>query len=433
MSDSVRDDCCDPAGAIDRRGFVRLSVAGYLGLALGARSAFADGPAKSPPKGSGKAAQSCIVLWLNGAPSQFETFDPKPGVAEGGPTKAIETAVKGIFLAETLPRLAEQMKHVSLVRSMSTKEGNHQRARYYLHTGYVPSGTVQHPDFGSLICQQRADADNELPPYVAISGATPGPGILGVKLAPFTVQDPNKPVANIAYAAGIDQKGFARRRELLDRLARGFVKEHPGPETEGHAAVYARADKLMHSARVKAFDLTGESAKLREAYGTTPFGTGCLMARRLVEQGVKVVEVQLNGWDTHKDNFERTKKLGEQLDMGFATLIEDLKQRDLLEKTLIVCMGEFGRTPRINQPDKMPGRQHWPNCWTAILAGGGTRGGRVVGETDRIAAYVKDRPVRVQDLGATIYHSLGIAPETRLGRDGFTRPVTSGTPLLELF
>ena len=421
-------DCCDPA-AIDRRGFVRLSVAGYLGLALGARSAFADGPSRP----ASKAAQACIVLWLNGAPSQFETFDPKPGVAEGGPTKAIPTAVKGIQLAETLPRLAEQMQHVALIRSMSTKEGNHQRARYYLHTGYVPSGTVQHPDLGSLICQQRADASNELPPYVAISGATPGPGVLGVQLAPFTIQDPKKPVANLAYPAGVDEARFSRRRELLDRLTRGFVKEHPGPETAGHSAVYARADKLMHSARVQAFDLSGEPARLREAYGPTAFGAGCLMARRLVEQGVKVVEVQLNGWDTHKDNFERTKKLGEQLDMGFATLIADLRERDLLQKTLIVCMGEFGRTPKINGDD---GRDHYARAFSLALAGGPIRGGQVIGATSTDGSKVMERPISPPELMATICEAMGMDRE-HVNHTPQGRPITvvdqSAPPIKELF
>ena len=170
------------------------------------------------------------------------------------------------------------------------------------------------------------------------------------------------------------------------------------------------------------------------------FGQGCLLARRLVERGVPFVEVSLGnnsaspaGWDTHNDNFNQVQRLCQVLDPAWATLMEDLRSRGLLDSTLIVWMGEFGRTPRINQPDRLPGRQHWPNCWSAILAGGGIRGGAVYGATDRIAAYVKDRPVRVQDLSATIYHALGVPPETRLGRDGFTRPISTGEPILELF
>ena len=429
MHDPIARACCDPETGLDRRGFVKLSLGGYLGLLLGQRTAWAD---EARTAGS-KAAQACIVLWLNGGPSHIDTFDPKPGTPTGGPTKAIATKAKGIQIAEYFPRLAEQMQHVSLIRGMSTKEGNHQRARYYLHTGYVPEGTVQHPDLGALICQQRGDPTLELPPYVAINGATPGPGALGVSLAPFTVQDPTKPVENMAYASGVDAARFRRRRELLDTLSRGFVKQHPGPETEGHAAVYDRADKLMHSKRSKAFGLEAEPQAVRAAYGTGKFGSGCLMARRLVEQGVRMVEVQLNGWDTHKDNFNRVAKNCQELDQGFAALIADLAQRDLLKSTLVLCLGEFGRTPKINGDE---GRDHYAKAWSLAIAGGPIAGGRVVGATSEDGGTVVERPVAVPELVATVVKAMGM-DAAHVNHTPQGRPITvvdaGAAPIGELF
>jgi hypothetical protein len=430
-------DPCDCTPALSRRGFLQLSLGGYLGLTLGGSlgglsRAWADESATVAGLHGFGQAQHVILLWLNGGPSQLETFDPKPGTPQGGPTQAIKTTVSGIQLAEGLPRLAEQMEHVSLIRSMSTKEGNHQRARYYLHTGYVPSGTVKHPDMGALICQQKAEAEFELPSYITISGNTPGAGLLGVSLAPFTVADPTKPVANLDYAKGVGETRFSRRRKLLAALGRGFAKSRPGPETRGHDEVYAKADRMMHSPRRRAFDVSQEPEALRQAYGESKFGQGCLMARRLVEEGVKVVEVQLNGWDTHQDNFNRTKPLLERLDAGFSTLIQDLRDRELLQKTLVVCMGEFGRTPRINPNE---GRDHFARAWSMALAGGGVRGGRVVGATSADGMQVAERPIGVPDLMATIAHASGLDAEhvnyTSLGRPLYLVD-EGGAPIKEL-
>ncbi len=434
---SARRACgCDDAAAealsLSRRGFLGVGVGGLVGLALsGPRALFAQEAARAALPGFG-VAEHCIVLWLNGGPSQLETFDPKPGTAQGGPTKAIKTAATGVELADTLPRLAEHMDKVALIRSMATREGNHQRARYYLHTGYVPSGTVKHPDLGALVCQQRADTSSDLPPYVCIAGATPGAGILGVTYAPFNVNDPRRPLENMSYAEGVDAERFRRRRELLDALDASFAEERAGPEVDGHRATYQKADRLMHSPRLKAFTLDDEPQALRAAYGEDRFGQGCLMARRLVEQGVRVVEVQLNGWDTHQDNFGRTRALGTQLDAGFATLLADLAERDLLEKTLIVCMGEFGRTPRINPNE---GRDHWARCWSLALAGGPVRGGTVVGATTPDGMEVAERPVRAQDLMATIAHAMGLDAE-KVNYTSGGRPISvvdGGEPVKELF
>jgi hypothetical protein len=400
---------------VDRRGFLRLSMSGALGLSLGGLglpslgfpglgTAFA-GEGKTIP-GFGK-AEHLVILWLNGGPSQIETFDPKPGHKNGGPTKAIKTRAKGILLPHTMTRLADQMDKVCLVRSMSTGEGNHQRARYFLHTGYVPSGTVRHPDIGSIICQQKASEEAELPSYICVNGAAgPGAGALGVALAPFTIADPLKPVANLGYGRGVDKPRFARRRQLLEDLDAGFTKKRAGsPEAEAHRKIVSKADRMMHSSKISAFDLAKETEATRKSYGMGKFGQGCLMARRLIEQGVSVIEVQLNGWDTHKDNFNRTTQLTTQLDQGFAALLADLAQRKLLHKTLVVCMGEFGRTPRIN-PEQ--GRDHFARAWSLAMAGGPVRGGKVIGATSPDGNRVVDRPLGSQDIMASITHALGV-------------------------
>lgn len=425
-------DCGDstPSTLLSRRGFLSLSLGGYLGLSMGGLGkVFAD----SKGAGFGQ-AKHCIILWLNGAPSQMETWDPKPGTKNGGPTKAIKTSAKGIQIAHTLPRMAEQMHHVALVRSMYTREANHQRGRYFLHTGYVPSGTVKHPDMGSLICQGVADMDAELPPYICINNsAAPGSGTLGVTYSPFTVQDPTKPVENLSYARGVDKARFTRRRELLESLEKGFTKKRPGAESQGHQAIVKKADKMMHSPKIKAFQLAKEPESVRKSYGQNKFGQGCLMARRLIEQGVRVVEVQLNGWDTHRDNFNRTKTLGGQLDAGFAGLLADLKQRDLLKKTLVVCMGEFGRTPRINANE---GRDHWARGWSLALAGGPVRGGTVIGATTKDGMRVAEKPKNAQDIMASVVHAMGVdRNHVNYTKNG--RPITvvdkPGKRITELF
>lgn len=397
--------------ALSRRGFLGLSFGGTIGLTMGGLtmgglpSVFAQEAPKAAKLPGFGVAKRVIVLWMNGGPSQLETFDPKAGAANGGPTRAIATAAKGVELAHGLPRLAEQMQDVALIRSMSTREGNHQRARYYLHTGYVPSGTVKHPDLGALICQQKADPELDLPSYINLGGPVPGAGLLGVSYAPFSIQDPTRPPENIAYAKGVDRDRFDRRRQLLSALSKGFKKQRPGPETEGHEAVQAKAVEMMHSKRMAAFDLDSEPAALRAEYGEDKFGQGCLLARRLIEEGVKVVEVQLNGWDTHKDNFGKTDALCATLDAGFATLVKDLRQRDLLSSTLVVCMGEFGRTPRITADE---GRGHFARAWSLALAGGPVRGGTVIGGTTPDGMAVTGSPVTAPDLMASIVHAVGL-------------------------
>ncbi len=421
----------------DRREFLRWSLLGTLASQFGSLDRLgvfdAQEGGQAAPKAAGKLQpKACIVLWMNGGPSHVDTWDPKPGTKEGGPFKAIRTSVKGIEICEHLPQVAAQMEHLAILRGMTSREGNHQRAAQLLHTGYSPNPTVAFPALGSLMAEELGDAEAELPNFVSLAGPSTGGGILGVRFNPFVVQNPLEPPQNVALWRNAGEARFARRLALLGELEAGFKGTTLDPKVDERQEVYRKAVKLMRSPRLKAFDLTTEPESLKRAYGTTPFGQGCLLARRLIENGVRCVEVTLDGWDTHKDNFGRTKTLMGTLDPAMATLVADLRQRDLLDSTLVVWIGEFGRTPVINGDE---GRDHHPGAWSAVLAGGGIRGGQVVGATDSAGDKVVDAPTTVPDLYATLAATLGLdAEKTFISPSG--RPIKlvdkAGKPLRQL-
>lgn len=408
---------------LDRRSFLRIGLGASAAATL-APSAWAQSAAK---------AKAVIVLYMDGGPSQMDTFDLKPGRSTGGSFKPIPTAADGIEICEHLPRLAREMKHVSLIRSLTSPEGDHGRGHYFLHTGHKPEPAVTHPGFGSYVSRELGDPAAALPNCmtVALKARMPGAAFLKPEHSPYAVEHPGEPIRNIRYAAGVDVLRFNERMEILKGLEEEFEKAHAGGVVEGRREAYRRADQLMHTPHLRAFDLREEDAKLRETYGHAPFGQGCLLARRLVERGVKFVEVGLGGWDTHVNNFEATQGLMETLDPGFSTLIRDLRERRMLEETLVVWMGEFGRTPRINAQN---GRDHWPKSFTVALAGGGVQGGRAVGETDADGYEIRNRAVTVEDYVSTIYHCLGIDVRKQtvneLGRP--IRILNGGAPLREL-
>lgn len=413
--------------SVDRRGFLQVGMGGLLSLLfaqwLDPRAAYAQGPA---PK-----AKACILLWMNGGPSHLDTFDPKPGAATGGPFKAIGTRASGIQICEHLPNLAEQADHLAIVRSMTSKEGNHQRAQYLMHTGYTPNPTVTHPSLGGWVSEELGKSDFDLPNFVSISGPSFSAGFLGVQHGPFVVQNPTQAIQNIGYARNVNAGRFDVRQSALQTMDSQFAAETGDNKVKGREAVYAKAVRMMHSPRLKAFDIGEEPDAVKQAYGDTNFGRGCLMARRLVASGVKFVEVVLDGWDTHQDNFGRTTKLMGTLDPAYAALIKELDERKLLDSTLIIWMGEFGRTPKINGNE---GRDHYPQAWNAVLAGGGVRGGTVYGQTDGDGAKVVDKPLPVCNYFATIATLLGMNP----GKSFMTpvgRPIAiteKGQPVREL-
>jgi hypothetical protein len=418
------------AGVVSRRTFFRSVAAGAAGLGLlGWKDAMTLHAEELRKKG-----MACILLFMRGGPSQFETFDPKPGNANGGPTKSIPTAAGGIDIAEHWPQTAKAMKDISLIRSLTNKEGEHQRATYQLHTGYAPLASIKHPSLGSLVASEIAPSDFDLPHFVSVGNrfTTLGSGFLGMQYAPFVVQNPSQLPSNLALPGGVNDKRFTRRLDLLKDLEEDFAEAGGKPRVEEHRAVYESAAQMVLSPRLKAFDISEEKEAVRDRYGRTPFGQGCLLARRLVEAGVTFVEVESNGWDTHQDNFNRVKSLADGVDPGFAALVGDLKERGLLEKTLVIWMGEFGRTPRVNANT---GRDHYPRAFSAALAGGGVKGGRVIGKTSADGTDVKERPVTVADLFCTFCQALKINPRKEnigtLGRP--IKVVDGGAPVKELF
>lgn len=428
--------------------FSRRQFSKYAGLnLLGASSsgwlpAIAAQAEQSKPAANRK--RKCILLWMSGGPSQMETFDPKEGHENGGPTKAIETSVPGIKISEHLPQVAKVMEHLVPIRSMSTKEGDHTRATYFMHTGYLPQGPIRYPTVGSFLSKQLRDAACDLPsfvsvnPFRAFSPAAYGPGFLGPSWSPLVVesmmtgeddkQTVSFEVSNLKPAENITAKQADARLQLLTSLEHDFLAKRPGGPGTSHVQSYEQAVRMMKSSAVDAFNLESEDALLRDAYGRNPFGQGCLLARRLIESGVSFVEVNLSGaegqgggagWDTHQENFDAVAGLCGVLDPAYATLINDLNQRALLDDTLVIWMGEFGRTPKINDNT---GRDHWPKSWSTVLAGGGVKTGQTFGRTSADGMEIEDNPVTVPNLMATICKALNIDPQiTNLSNVG--RPI----------
>ena len=363
--------------------------------------------------------RACILLWMQGGPSQFETFSPLPNHANGGGTKAIATSVPGIQIAETMPRTAKAMEDTCLIRSMSSKEGSHPRATFLMQTGYLPNASVKHPALGAHASMQLGDPEADIPEFVRIGQGrvAAGGGLLGVQHNPLVVQQAGGKPQNASTVGGNDQ--FRRRMRLFEKVNAAQSQAGSEQEVLEQAALYESASRLTLSPKMDAFELERESAATRELYGESPFGAGCLLARRLVEAGVSFVEVSAGNWDTHFDNASRTKELCAQVDQPYAALLADLKGRGMLDDTLVVWMGEFGRTPRINGRG---GRDHYPRAFSIALAGGGVRGGQVIGEVDSAGVSVANRPVGVSDLFQTICHSLRIDANIE-NLSGIGRPI----------
>ena len=419
---------------VSRRDWLRLSAVGAVGASQsGWMGTLAADAAKSP-----KRHKSVILLWLAGGPATIDMWDLKPGHANGGPFQEIETAAPGVKISEHFPKLAKQMKDVAVVRSMGTKEGDHQRATLVGLTGYTPVGAIQFPAIGSLVSHELSDPDADLPGFVSIGGrdASIGGGFLGPKFSPLVVGgglrgngapgggDADLQVPDLQRPAGVSEKNQTKRLDLLAGLEKDFAPGRGAPVAETLKAATDRAVRLMRPEAAAAFRLEDEKAGLREKYGRGTFGQGCLLARRLVERGVAFVEVSLGGWDTHNNNFTAVERLSGTLDQGFSALLADLKDRGLLDDTLVVCHGEFGRTPKINGNQ---GRDHWPATWSAVLAGGGIKGGQAVGKTTADGMAVDGEPTRTPDLIATVVKAVGIDP-TKQNMSNVSRPIRIADP-----
>jgi hypothetical protein len=415
-----------PRNALTRRQWLQWSTAGVIAGSISPWfKALADETAPKLPRG-----RSCILLWMSGGPSQMDTFDLKPGHPNGGQFKEIETTAPGLKISEHLPKLAKHGERLAVIRSMSTKEGDHSRATYLMRNGYLPQGPIRYPTLGSLVAKELGRPDAELPNFVSIapyrffSPAAYSSGFLGSEYDPLLVGDGlpgggegqqayDLKVADLEPPSSVDSATVDARLGLLGSLNERFISQHAAASAIGHRIAYERAVRLMKSVAGKAFNLEEESDKVRDAYGRNRFGQGCLLARRLVERGVPFIEVTLAGvdgnqglgWDTHADNFTGVRNLSNVLDPAWATLMSELEERGLLDTTTIVWMGEFGRTPKINANG---GRDHFPGAWSAVLAGGGVRGGQAIGKTSPDGATVEDRPVPVGDMLATICGALAI-------------------------
>lgn len=371
--------------------------------------------------GKGKPARSVILLWLGGGPSQLDTFDPHPGSKNAAGLGAIPTAIKGVDFAPGLEQTAAVMQDVSLIRSMVTKESDHERAVYNIKTGYRPNPTIVHPSIGAIICHEMPDAKIEIPTHVSILSAQwpARGGYFGASYDAFQVGDPKTPVPDVTAQVGADR--LNQRLESLSVLERAFARGRR-TDLDEHKTLQqvsmAKARRLMTSDQLKAFDVGGVPASDRAAYGDTPFGRGCLAAVRLIEAGVRCVEVTLQGWDTHAKNREGQANMVKILDPAFAALIRELKRKELLDHTVVLCGGEFGRSPSVNL---LEGRDHWPHGFSMLVAGGGFAGGRVIGATDPAGEKEEPKdPIHVEDLHATVQNQLGIDPtkeiKTPVGR-----------------
>jgi len=427
---------CGTRAHLTRRSLLQTAAGlPFLGSLAQTLAADAASPSADPAR-----PKSVIVLWMEGGPSQLETFDPHPGGRIGGSVKKIQTSAPGIEIADTLPQLAQQMHHGSLVRSIIGKEGDHERAVYNIKTGYRPDPTLIHPSIGSILCHQ-SDFGADIPRHVSIlPGGNPARGgYLGAHFDAFKVYDPANPVPDVQRR--VDDDRYDRRvQDLLEvaeaRFSRRRLVDLDRQKTL-HAAMTNAALTMMTSEQLDAFDVSKESKSVRETFGDSPFGRGCLAAARLVEVGVRCVEVTLGGWDSHINNHSLQSGACATLDPAAAALIAELKARDLLDTTLVVIAGEFGRTPKINAAE---GRDHWVHGFSIMLAGCGIRRGGVHGATagdadlnpDKPADGVSD-PVSVADIHATMLAALGIDHgielQTPIGRPMF---LSEGSPITAL-
>ena len=389
------------ASTMTRRDAFRLSAGLGLSFLLPAIDL------KAAEKRGSERQKSVIVVWLAGGPSQLETWDPHPGTKIGGPTQSLSTKIPGIDIASLFPQTAEQIHHLNIIRSLTSKEGDHERGTYMLKTGYRPDPTTLHPSLGAIITQQAPNSNLEIPQHVSFGdGQWPARGgYLGDQYDAFRIYDPGNGLNNMSTR--VDKPRQKRRLGNLEVISQAFEpNRRPAASQSLHRKTLDYALTMMSSEQLEAFKTDDEPETLKKSYGDSRLGRGCLVARRLVESGVRAIEVSMTGFDTHANNYEGMQTQAEILDPGLSTLIRDLKERDLLDSTVVMCLGEFGRTPKINPLD---GRDHWPTGFSCLLGGGGLKSGIVIGETDPNGDQKDPKdPIPVENLFSTVLHQLGI-------------------------
>ena len=385
--------------------------------------------------------KSLIILWMGGGPATIDIWDLKPGRPTGGEFRPINTTAQGVQISEHMPITAQQMRHMNIIRSLATNEGSHQRGRDLMHTSYAPNPAIAFPSIGSVVSLQAPSLPGfeqiSLPGYVSVGGGAGDGGFLGMNYAPFSVRNPGTPPENMRPPQNIGRtdlermERIRRRQRLFYYLEDNFMTDQAAhletPEdrntfadgSKAHSEVYGKGFSLVASPEGNVFDLQNEPATVREAYGNSNFGRAALLARRLVESGVSAVELSLGGWDTHNMNFQRLANNNlPTLDRAMGNLVRELVERGLWESTVVLWMGEFARTPRINQN---AGRDHWARCWSIALGGGAMQGGQAYGSTDADGMSVAENPVSIGDVFATVYQALGIDPTSQV-RDPIGRP-----------
>ncbi len=378
-----------------------------------------------------KNRKSAIMLWMGGGPATIDLWDLKPGAPTGGPFKPISTS-GDVQICEHLPMIAKQMHNLAIIRSMSTREADHDRGRYYMHTGFVPNPNVEHPSYGAVLAHELMSQRTELeiPPFISIGGASEGPGFLGMAWSPFNVGSDGR-VNNLEM--GLDVRRLMQRMKALEMLEKNFISQNRGPSAEDHQKILGKTLNLMTSQQMEAFSIDKEPEAVRDRYGDSAFGRGCLMARRLVEVGVPFVEVDLGSWDNHQGIHAILKDQRlPVLDKAMSALVEDLEQRGMIKDTAIIWMGEFGRTPRINGD---AGRDHFARAWSVVVGGGGLKGGIAVGETSSDGMEVTSEPYSSEDVMASVCKGLGISLETTYtSKNGRPMKIANGGKVIrELF
>jgi hypothetical protein len=436
---------------LSRRDLLRYSGLGLIGAGASGWFPMLAAQAAADPQ----RRRQCVLLWMSGGPSQTDTFDMKPGHENGGEFREIQTAAPGLRFSEHLPKLAEMADKMAVLRGLNTKEGDHGRGTYLMRTGHKPMGPVQHPSIGASLANQLGDATLALPNYVSIGPYRAfnqdafGAGFLGPKFGPLIVGAsdmysggnnggannggqgfPELKVEALERSKEVTEARMEKRLRIWNNLQSQFLASRQSGAAKAHQTVYQSALQLMSSKDATAFQLSQEPDEVREVYGRSVFGQGCLLARRLIERGVAFVEVSLGtssggvGWDTHSDNFNAVRQLSGDLDSGWATLMRELDERGLLESTTILWMGEFGRTPRINGNT---GRDHFPAAWSAVLAGGGIAGGQAYGKTSDDGLTVADGQITAPDLLATLCEALGVGGTYNTDGNGRPIPISDGT------
>jgi hypothetical protein len=413
----ITDVGCSSLKHMERRRFLGRG-AGLVAGAIGGWTAIAEQLAMSSSSKSRvdeTRPKNLIFLWLQGGPSQLETFDPHPGKKIGGSIKGVDASLKGLQISDLLPQTAEVMHLATLVRSMTSKEGDHERATYTMKTGWRPDPTLIHPSIGSVLCHQT-EGNIEIPRHISIL-ASQWPargGYMGPQLDAFQVGDPDAPIANLR--SPVDATRRDRRMANLQSIAeaefrKGRLKNLDAERTQQITATQ-RALKMMDSNQIEAFEIDKEPNSVVKLFGDSSFGRGCLAAVRLVQQGVTCVEVELNGWDTHANNHGFHQSQCKILDAALHGLITELERREMLRDTIVVCGGEFGRTPTINIAE---GRDHWPTGFSTAIFGGPFRRGFVHGETSPEEPVTGEDPLKritdpvsIEDLHATILNSFGL-------------------------